>query len=77
MYNEQQVYKAWIFFENHLVHFRVPIVSIDGPGQVLDPMRITSSVPRVTWYSLWSLKCTNMAHTANFLLWARRRPGEG
>ena len=62
--------KPGFFFENHLVHFRVPVGSIEGPGRVLDPIRITSSVPRVPWYGLWSLKCRNIAHTANFLLWA-------
>ena len=70
MYNVQKVYKAWNFFENHLVHFRVPVGSIEGPGRVLDHMRITSSVPRVPWYDLWSLNCKNIVNMANFLLGA-------
>ena len=38
---------AWIFLENHEVHFRVPVGSIEGPGRLLDPIRITSRLPRV------------------------------
>ena len=58
---------AWIFLENHEVHFRVPVGSIEGPGRILDPIRITSRLPRVPWYGLYALKGKNMAHTANFL----------
>ena len=58
---------AWIFLENHEVHFRVPVGSIEGPGRILDHIRMTSRPPRVPWYGLCSLKGKNMAHTANFL----------
>ena len=47
---------AWIFLENHEIHFRVPTVSIEGQGRILDPIRITSRLPRVPWYGLYSLK---------------------
>ena len=50
---------AWIFLENHEVHFRVPVGSIEGPGRILDPIRITSRLPRVPWYGLCSLKGKN------------------
>ena len=49
------LYKAWIFLENHEVHFRVPVGSIEGPGQILDPIRINSRLPRVPWYGFCSL----------------------
>ena len=55
LFNVQKVCKAWNFFENLLVYFRVPVGSIEGPGRVLDPIIITSSVPRVPWYGLLSL----------------------
>ena len=32
----------------------VPVGSMEGPSRVLDHIRITSSVPRVPWYGLWS-----------------------
>ena len=68
------VNKAWIFLENHEVYFRVPVGSIEGPGRILDPIRITSRLPRVPWYGLCSLKGKNIAHTANFPLRANLPP---
>ena len=68
---------AWIFLENHEVHFRVPVGSIEGPGRILDPIRITSRLPRVPWYGLCSLKGKNIAHTANFPLWGIFAPPPG
>ena len=52
---------AWIFLDNHEVHLTVPVGSIEGPGRILDPIRITSRLPRVPWYGLYSLKGKNIA----------------
>ena len=40
---------AWIFLENHEVHFRGPVGSIEGPRLVLDPMEVRSCVPNAHW----------------------------
>ena len=36
-----------IFLQNHMVHVRGPVRSIEGPRRVLDPMEVWSCVPRV------------------------------
>ena len=64
--------------------------SIEGPRQVLDPMRVDLRLPRVPWFHFCCIECKNIANKANFLCgeslirppppaWLRilkRRPGE-
>ena len=47
-----------------------PVGSIEGPWLVLDPMGVSSSIPRVPWYDFCCLECKNIAHRKNYLLWA-------
>ena len=54
--------------KNHEVQLRGHVGSIEGPRLVLDPIGVSSSVPRVPWYDFWCLECKNITHTANFLL---------
>ena len=64
------MYKRCTKPEIFLKIIRSILGSLEGPGWVLDPMRITSSAPRVHWYGLWSLECKSIVHMANFLLGA-------
>ena len=52
------------------VQLRGPVGSIEGQRLAQDPMGVSSSVPRVPWYDFCCLEYKNIAHTANFLLWA-------
>ena len=40
---------AWIFLENHEVHFRGPVGSIKGQRLVFEPLQLRSFVLKVPW----------------------------
>ena len=40
--------------------------SIEGPRRVLDPMRVTLSLPRVPWSHYCCIECKNIANIVNF-----------
>ena len=43
---------------------------LENKVQLRGPVGVSSSVPRVPWYDFCCLEYKNIAHTANFLLWA-------
>ena len=70
MYNVEMVCTPLNRLENYEVHFRDLVGSIEGPRRVLDLLGVSCSVPRVPLYDFCCLECKNIAHTANFSLWA-------